>query len=58
MEKQIFTVVDKITGQEYRAQFEGNSLAENEMIVPELRTEPMDNPYFDFESREFYNKTN
>lgn len=61
MEGQVFTVVDKITGQEFRAQFEGDALAENEMIVPELRTDEMgqmDNPHFDFVTRTFYDKTN
>lgn len=59
MEGQVFTVIDKVTGKEYRAQFEGDTLAENEMLVPELRTDDMgqmDNPYFDFETRTFYDK--
>ena len=57
MEKQIFTVVDKNTGQELRAQFENDPLADNEIAIPELRTEAdgvMGNPYFNFETRTFY----
>jgi hypothetical protein len=56
MDKQIFTVVDKTTGQELRAQFEGDTLAENEIAVTELRTEAMENPYFNFQTRTFYDK--
>lgn len=49
------TVIDKNTGQELRAQFH-DQLAENEMLIEVLRTEPMDNPYWDFEEQKFYDK--
>lgn len=54
MEKQYFTIVDKNTGQELRGQFKGAFINENENEIEEKRTEPMENPYFDFETREFY----
>jgi len=34
------------------------NLPDNEIAIEELRTEEMDNPYFDFETKEFYNKLN
>lgn len=55
MEKQFYTIVDKITGQELRGQFEGDYISENEIEVIEKRTVFMENPYFNFETREFYN---
>ena len=56
MEKELFTIIDKETGQELRAQFQGDNLSENEDEIKEKRTEIMDNPYFDFTTRTFYNK--
>jgi hypothetical protein len=56
MQKQFYTIVDKKTGQEYRGQFEGDNIAENEIAILEIRIELMENPYFDFETRTFYNK--
>lgn len=50
-----FTIIDKNTGQELRCQFH-DEIAENEMLIDTLRTEPMDNPYWDFEKKQFYNK--
>ena len=55
MEETFFTVIDKETGQELRAQFH-NTIAENEMLITALRTEPMENPYWDFENEVFYDK--
>ena len=49
------TVIDKETGQELRAQFH-STIAENEMLIDDLRTEPMENPYWDFEKQIFYDK--
>ena len=49
------TVIDKYTGQELRAQFDG-FISENEILIDELRTEPMENPYFNFLTRTFYDK--
>lgn len=55
MEEILKTVIDKETGQELRAQFH-NQLAENEMLIEALRTEPMENPYWDFDNEVFYDK--
>ena len=57
MEEKLKTVIDKETGQELRAQFH-NQIAENEMLIDALRTEFMENPYWDFENEIFYDKTN
>lgn len=52
----IYTVVDIDTSKELRAQFDIYNIAENEIAIIELRTEEMENPYFNFETKEFYNK--
>ena len=56
MEEILKTVIDKETRQELRAQFH-YQIAENEMLIEALRTEPMENPYWDFENEIFYDKT-
>ena len=56
MEETLKTVIDKETGQELRAQFY-DVIAEDEMLIDDLRTEPMENPYWDFENNVFYDKT-
>jgi len=64
MIEKIFTIVDKNTGQELRAMFESDMLEanpmgrveSNEIAIEELRTEYMENPYFDFETRKFSDK--
>ena len=56
MEEILKTVIDKETGQELRAQFH-STIAENEMLIDDLRTEPMENPYWDFQNEVFYDKT-
>ena len=56
MEETLKTVIDKETGQELRAQFH-DQIAENEMLIDVLRTEYMENPYWDFENNVFYDKT-
>ena len=56
MEETLKTVIDKETGQELRAQFH-DQIAENEMLIDVLRTEYMENPYWDFENNIFYDKT-
>ena len=53
----IYTIVDN-TGKELYAVMYISNLNENEIAIEELRTEEMDNPYFDFETRTFYNKIN
>ena len=55
MEEILKTVIDKETGQELRAQF-NDQIAENEMLIDALRTEFMENPYWDFEKELFYDK--
>lgn len=49
------TVINKQTGQELRAQFD-DFILENEMLIETLRTEVMENPYWDFENEIFYDK--
>ena len=56
MDDKLKTVIDKNTGQELRAQFH-DQLSENEMLIDALRTEYMENPYWDFENEIFYDKT-
>ena len=56
MEETLKTVIDKETGQELRAQFH-DQIAENEMLIEALRTEPMENTYWDFQNEVFYDKT-
>ena len=56
MEEKLKTVIDKETGQELRAQFH-DVIAEDEMLIDALRTEYMENPYWDFENEVFYDKT-
>ena len=52
MEETLKTVIDKETWQELRAQFH-DQIAENEMLITALRTEPMENPYWDFQNEVF-----
>jgi hypothetical protein len=62
MIEKIYTIVDKNTGQELRAMFESDMLEanpigkieSNEIAIEELRTEYMENPYFNFNTRTFY----
>ena len=56
MEETLKTVIDKETGQELRAQYH-STIAEDEMLIDALRTEYMENPYWDFENEVFYDKT-
>ena len=56
MEETPKTVIDKHTGKELRAQSH-DTTAENEMLIEALRTEPMENPFWDFENEIFYDKT-
>lgn len=43
-------------GKELYATNDISDLQENEIAIAELRTKEMENPYFDFETRIFYNK--
>jgi hypothetical protein len=49
------TVVNKYTGQELRAQFD-DFISEDEVLIDELRVVEMENPYFDFSTKTFYDK--
>jgi len=51
----IYTILNK-DGKELYATQDISNLKENEIAVEQLRTVEMDNPYFDFETKEFYNK--
>jgi len=50
-----YTIINK-EGKELYATQDVSNLKDNEIVVEELRTEEMENPYFDFETKEFYNK--
>jgi len=50
-----YTIINK-EGKELYATQDISNLQENEIAVEQLRTVEMDNPYFDFETKEFYNK--
>lgn len=43
-------------GKELYATNDISDLQENEIAITELRTEEMENPYFNLETRTFYNK--
>jgi len=49
----IYTIIDKETGQELYAKFD-NNVTDSEVAIETLRTEYMDNPYYDFETNTFY----
>ena len=49
------TVINKETGKELRAQFD-SFILDNEILIDALRTEDIENPYWDFEQKKFYNK--
>lgn len=49
------TVINKTTGQELRAQFD-ELISEEEMLIDDLRTVEMENPYWDFMNKQFYDK--
>lgn len=51
----LVTIINKVTGQEIRAQFD-DIIADDEMIIETLRTEEMKNPHWDFEKQVFYDK--
>ena len=48
------TVINKYTGKEHRAQFH-DIVSDDEMLIDALRTEDMENPYWDFDNEIFYN---
>lgn len=50
------TIIDKITGEVLYASAIEVFLLDNEIEITELVVDNFDNPYFDFETRTFYNK--
>lgn len=50
------TVIDKNTGKVLYATIIDIDLLENEIIVDELVVDNFENPYFNFETKTFYNK--
>lgn len=53
----LHTIIKKDTGKELYATEDISNIKVDEIAIPELREEEMENPYFDFETRKFYNKT-
>ena len=51
----IYTIIEEATGKELFAKFDDN-VETGQVAVTELRTEDMENPHFDFETRTFYDK--
>ena len=49
----IYTIVNE-EGKELYATYDISNLPIGEIAIEELRTEVMENPYFNFETREFY----
>lgn len=50
------TIINKITGQALYDTIVDVFLFENEIAIDEVLTEYFENPYFDLETRTFYNK--
>jgi hypothetical protein len=50
------TLINKNTGQLICATAIDIELLEDQMLIDELLTEEMENPYFDFETRTFYDR--
>jgi hypothetical protein len=48
------TIIDKFTGQVLYATIVEVDILENEIAIDEVLTESFENPYFDFETRNFY----
>lgn len=51
----MFTILEKETGKELYAKFD-NIVEDWQIAIIELRTEPMENPYFNFLTKTFYSK--
>ena len=51
----IYTIIN-LEGKELYATENIENLPDGEIAIEELRTEEMENPYFDLETRKFYNK--
>lgn len=48
------TIVNSTTGKVLRGQFDDSNLASNEIAITELQTEYFVNPYFNFQTKQFY----
>jgi len=53
----VYTIIEKETGKELYATIDILNLQSNEIAIKELRIIEMENPYFNFETREFYEHT-
>lgn len=53
----LYCIIDKQTGKELYYKGD-NEVLENEIALIELRTQDMENPYWDFENNIFYDKNN
>lgn len=51
----LYCIVDKQTGKELYYKGD-NEVSENQIAITELRTEDMENPYWDFDNNKFYDK--
>ena len=51
----LYCIVDKQTGKELYYKGD-NEVSENQIAITELRTEDMNNPYWDFDNKIFYDK--
>lgn len=51
----IYTIIEEATGKELYAKFD-NDVKDGQVAVTELRTEDMEAPHFDFETRQYYDK--
>jgi hypothetical protein len=51
------TIIDKNTGQFLYSTLVDVYVGENELLIEEILIEVMNNPYFDFETRTFYDKS-
>ena len=50
------TIINSITGQVLYSTIVEVDILENEIAIDEILTEYFENPYFDFETRTFYEK--
>lgn len=53
----MYAIIEKATGKELYYK-ENNVVLDTEVAVEELRIEDMENPYFDFLTRKYYDNTN
>lgn len=56
MEK-LYTILN-LDGKVLYARYDIENISNNEIAIEQLITESIENPYFDFETKTFYNKIN